>query len=150
MTEREEFELVAKAAGINTEIYSPYAPMEPDESLVWNPKTDDGDCLGLAVDLWVTVYIFEHYARAIYDYDDMQVTGTETYFSAYPDKYAAVRAAVLEVAVEVAKKREQIMQKQMIKQWEEEQQQESQYIEVTREMANDAGFPEMAGQIIKW
>ena len=30
------------------------------------------------------------------------------------------------------------------------EQEEQQYVEVTKEMASDAGYPEMEGQIIQW
>ena len=57
MTDRELLELAAKAAGI---------PLKPDfaerydyymsDRLMWNPLTDDGDALRLAVKLGLTVY----------------------------------------------------------------------------------------------
>jgi hypothetical protein len=105
MTEREEFELVAKAAGINTEIYSPYAPMEPDESLVWNPKTDDGDSRRLQVDLGIGIHMYDDNVEIWRMTAPKEYMARSMEFADFPDKYAAVRAAVWDVALEVAKRR---------------------------------------------
>jgi hypothetical protein len=105
MTEREEFELVAKAAGYEYEWKDYYSfgggPHIRDSIwFPWNPKTDDGDCLRLQVDLGIDVLIHEQYTKAGWrDFDTLQI------FTDHPDKYAAVRAAVWDVAVEVAKRR---------------------------------------------
>jgi hypothetical protein len=138
MTEREEFELVAKAAGYTDE-----------QQMFWNPKTDDGAAGRLAVDLEIDVGILRHCIVATAFEKRKYIEAIEV-FADHQDKSAAVRAAVWDVALEVAKRREQIMEEQMREQREEEQRREAQYIEVTRAMAKDAGFPEMAGQIIKW
>ena len=53
MTDRELLELAAKAAGI--EIDPIDAQHEPQDWVAWNPLTDDGDALRLAVKLKMTV-----------------------------------------------------------------------------------------------
>ena len=57
MTDSELLELAAKAAGIykdalDCEWYDPHGYVRPD----WNPLTDDGDALRLAVKLELTIY----------------------------------------------------------------------------------------------
>ena len=55
MTDRELLELAAKAAGIDSEFDSDFNGMwlkgerNPDNSRYWNPLTDDGDALRMAV-----------------------------------------------------------------------------------------------------
>ena len=54
MTNKELLELAAKAAGMNVEPVSQYGVTElfdNDAHREWNPLTDDGDALRLAVDL---------------------------------------------------------------------------------------------------
>ena len=109
MTEREEFELVAKAAKYEftwmTGQFSegPYLWSLDDEWARWNPKTDDGDSRRLQVDLGITVFTGEKNCLAENPLF-LSFSNTE-YFKDHPDKYAAVRAAVWDVAVEVAKRR---------------------------------------------
>lgn len=107
MTEREEFELVAKAAGYEYKwINDPpwgvgHRICIKDFWYDWNPKTVDGDSRRLQVDLGIDVSTGDTFVLA----------GTEIHmpklkaFKNYHDKYTAVRAAVWEVAVEVAKRR---------------------------------------------
>ena len=52
MTDRELLELAAKAAGYNA--FPGHAAQMMDSG--WNPLTDDGDALRLAVDLRIDVY----------------------------------------------------------------------------------------------
>lgn len=115
MTEREEYELVAKAAGyeykwiddafwgVGHHIYI------EDCWFNWNPKTDSGDSRRLAVDLGISIEINKNFVEAWnrFESENMQDVIIENvkYFADYTDKYAAVRAAVWEVAVEVAKRR---------------------------------------------
>lgn len=58
MTDRELLELAAKAAGINIKMWEagdPYRMKASGAMAVWNPLTDDGDALRLAVALRITV-----------------------------------------------------------------------------------------------
>lgn len=112
MTDRELLELAAKAAGIEVVLH-PNRGYFPDLVFVsvvtgknWNPLTDDGDALRLAMDLGITVgksnshlekdqviastfreygvgiWLFEHYGN---------------------DKYSAARRAIVRAAAEIGK-----------------------------------------------
>lgn len=95
MTDRELLELAAKAAGIpltdlNIDIYGANA---------WNPLTDDGDALRLAVKLEMRV-----------DCNDTHTTvyegvTSEQRFSEQSDNdpYAATRRAIVRAAAEIGK-----------------------------------------------
>jgi hypothetical protein len=118
MTDKELLELAAKAAGIEHKIskVTPCYRGEPNfESLqrthsftrtadwiVWNPLTDDGDALRLAVKLSIDV---------VFDFDRvMAVYGNgyskEEYFYELPtptDRFAATRRAIVRAAAEIGK-----------------------------------------------
>lgn len=92
MTDRELLELAAKAAGI---------PLKPDfarrydyymaDRLMWNPLTDDGDALRLAVKLRLFAPELDPaIATAQLDLDD---------------PYAATRRAIVRAAAEIGKER---------------------------------------------
>jgi hypothetical protein len=116
MTEREEFELVAKAAGYEYKFVNdpPWGVGHriciKDFWYDWNPKTDDGDSRRLAVDLNIVPWLYTTGVEAIARLEgEAGRRGSRieisSRFSEHPDKYAAVRAAVWDVAVEVAKRR---------------------------------------------
>jgi hypothetical protein len=90
VTDRELLELAAKAAGIG-----PISWIETDgtkivTNLRWNPLTDDGDALRLAVKL------------GLYDLRDLPFQeGNDPVWQAVPDPYAAVRRAIVRAAVEI-------------------------------------------------
>lgn len=93
MTDRELLELAAKAAGMKLawpddgEDDGPYIDVwEP-----WNPLTDDGDALRLAVKLCSQEYIGE--------WIDKHCTASE--YNA--DPYAATRRAIVRAAAEIGK-----------------------------------------------
>lgn len=59
MNDREMLELAAKAAGIRLgEFWTPF--LGRHHAQAWNPLTDDGDALRLAVKLGMEVYIDTH------------------------------------------------------------------------------------------
>lgn len=109
MTEHEEFELVAQAAGYEYQWHeseccdeSIVKPPGSNSWFVWNPKTDDGDSRRLQVDLGIDVMLSDIDAAA----GTLEVRLPQIKsFKDHPDKYAAVKAAVWGVAVEVAKRR---------------------------------------------
>jgi hypothetical protein len=85
MTDRELLELAAKAAGYwAAEFNCPANLPRPD----WNPLTDDGDALRLAVALGLT-------ARMSYNGQD--------YEAANKDPYAATRRAIVRAAAEIGR-----------------------------------------------
>lgn len=89
MTDRELLELAAKAAG-------EYSDKEPLEHLLnrWNPLTDDGDALRLAVKLSMTGLRIGTNAAWVEDFQGS--------FFAYKasDPYAATRRCIVRAAAE--------------------------------------------------
>lgn len=102
MTDRELEELAAKAAGYNI-----VEAESPDRLLLigadnigrrWNPLTDDGDALRLAVTLRLEVYIHETDTRAIDG--NLIATVGESHGN---DKFAATRRAITRAAAEIGR-----------------------------------------------
>jgi hypothetical protein len=114
MTDRELLELAAKAAG--TEIFQWVERDEGQETATvmpygfeWNPLTDDGDALRLAVKLGLTVDAFD---AAAFDDSDKDTPATRVddsnsyMLSVEPhqgDPYAATRRAIVRAAAEIGK-----------------------------------------------
>lgn len=101
MTDRQLLELAAKAAGFNIK---PHANYKLSERLIfvmngknWNPLTDDGDALRLAVKLKMEVYQYSD-AAGVYDRDNEIV---EVYST---DEYAATRRAIVRAAAQIGEK----------------------------------------------
>ena len=101
MTDREMLELAAKAAGIEidwrTWVTDPKAVMGCCFALVgtytyWNPLTDDGDALRLAVQLG----LFD-LDELLWDYANDPLIDTSK------DIYAAIRRAITRAAAEIGK-----------------------------------------------
>lgn len=98
MTDRELLELAAKAAGITwTRDYKdgPLIVMMPF-TREWNPLTDDGDALRLAV----KVLNWPHGGQAF----DNAVTAMYAVGELPKDPYAATRRAIVRAAAEIGKK----------------------------------------------
>ena len=109
MTDRELLEYAAKAAGIG-----PLSWIETDgtkivTNLRWNPLTDDGDALRLAVKLGLSVHLdlgnrivvakptlFPKVGNEEIHYD-------ESKFGGGCDPYAATRRAIVRTAAEIGK-----------------------------------------------
>ena len=101
MTDRELLELAAKAAG--------YARFEtPDNAYfpngrneIWNPLTDDGDALRLAVKLCLSMDLFSNEILVGYTPNcndcDQVVEEIDS------DPYAATRRAIVRAAAEIGK-----------------------------------------------
>jgi hypothetical protein len=98
-TDRELLELTAKAAGVVGEYHdfvgiyvSP--DRTPDNNAYWNPLTNDGDALRLAVKL-----------RLFIEFDSAHtlVNVQERLQPLVPDEYAATRRAIVRVAAEIGK-----------------------------------------------
>ena len=98
MTDKEQLELAATAAGIEIEWTTPYVSLGDFVQVPnWNPLTDDGDALRLAVKLGLQVS--ERVAEVwrdgkqtdyIFEFDD-------------DDVYAATRRAIVRAAAEIGK-----------------------------------------------
>ena len=109
MTDLELLELAAKAAGYewtgyfgDDEVECQYFDIGLGEEVVsWNPLTDDGDALRLAVKLGLTVsQLMNNREVEVNDYDET-VSVNEFH---EPDPYAATRRAIVRAAVEIGRK----------------------------------------------
>lgn len=103
MTDRELLEAAAKAAGFEVEMYVPGAGgLHVRKGIFagwWNPLTDDGDALRLAVTLRIEV---DYYLA------DVQAKSDDTdpvfeLLSEHRDPYAATRRAIVRAAAEIGK-----------------------------------------------
>ena len=96
MTDKELLELAAKAAGIAW-VQTPWsAGIERPDGVFWNPLTNDGDALRLAVKLQIHIQAGPTDCWAT----TLLVTAVETLGN---DPYAATRRAIVRAAAEVGK-----------------------------------------------
>ena len=108
MTDRELLELAAKAAGIEwayeeTGTFYLLNPLRP-----WDPLTDDGDALRLAVKLGMDVCIDARYENEprthVIGFSDDVGAGTLDAIEAHgSDPYAATRRAIVRAAAEIGR-----------------------------------------------
>ena len=95
MTDRELLELAAKAS---------WGAMA-DQMIAsgWDPLTDDGDALRLAVKLHIDLDAYANAVRCCksVDFDDSE--GTEAWESFGDDPHAATRRAIVRAAAEIGK-----------------------------------------------
>ena len=97
--DRELLELAAKAAGYNV-IYFDNPSLKrfiDSDGEEWNPLTDDGDALRLAVKLELDVAVWKSYV-AVVGYD-----GLHAVEDVNDDPYAATRRAIVRAAAEIGK-----------------------------------------------
>lgn len=104
-TDRELLELAAKTAG--TELWQDVAGnyyLNPRLSKIWNPLTDDGDALRLAVKLNLDIeFLPEPDGVEVWvcaTWDDTPVSQTE---EVGKDPYAATRRAIVRAAAELGR-----------------------------------------------
>ena len=108
MTDRELLELAAKAAGIELRWY-PDGTAYSDSRCkgywdVWNPLTDDGDALRLAVYLCLAVRLLEKCVFVESNPDTLLGFSSVSEMEMYAgDPYAATRLAVVRAAAEIGK-----------------------------------------------
>lgn len=101
-TDRELLELAAKAAGIEISdwhggacwIYTPNGSVD-----IWNPLTDDGDALRLAVKLNLSADFFDDFMRVGYTANDNECEQVDE--PSTPDSYAAARRAIVRAAAAI-------------------------------------------------
>lgn len=104
MSDRELLRLAAKAADLSA-IFDTYGWCEITDGAffdanepptIWNPLTDDGDALRLAVKLRIHVRHFPHDVEAQFERD---------YWHEFdePDPYAATRRAIVRAAAEIGR-----------------------------------------------
>lgn len=104
MTDQELLELAAKAAGLDVVMTQPFIGLQIRSGNLWNPITDDGDALRLAVSLKMEVYHGwdgGHSAYASVPQEDSRpVFCVEPHMS---DPCAATRRAIVRAAAEIGK-----------------------------------------------
>ena len=101
MTDSELLELAAKAAGIykdalDYEWYAPRGYVRPD----WNPLTDDGDALRLAVKLGLVVDVGP-VSVSVHKNNGNRDLGFEFYNTGKDDPYATTRRAIVRAAAAI-------------------------------------------------
>lgn len=99
MDDRELLELAARVAGHQIDPID--AMHEPDDWACWNPLTDDGDALRLAVQLRLDVFFFEGF-REVHSSHCM-IGESENWERYGDDPHAATRRAIVRAAAEMAK-----------------------------------------------
>ena len=113
MTDRELLELAAKAAGVHIDDWNFDTPVEyfwdgdpqnPERNYrYWNPLTDDGDALRLAVELRLPL----HFPKSQVACDKYWDSSHSLYFTHVEnmndDPYAATRRAIVRAAAEIGK-----------------------------------------------
>ena len=105
MSDRELLELAAKAAGIriNYWVYDndDDSPSVLESGGIWNPLTNDGDALRLAVKLGLTVsQLMNNREVEVNDYDETVFVNDFH----EPDPCAATRRAIVRAAAEIGRK----------------------------------------------
>jgi hypothetical protein len=93
--DRELLELAAKAAGYEKDIDGYYFESGFPTMISWNPLTDDGDALRLAVKLGMCVNFDEEKVGANCGRGAVEVKGD--------DPYAATRRAIVRAAADIGK-----------------------------------------------
>jgi hypothetical protein len=111
MTDRELLELAAKAAGVKVASWTTYGPYVGGlEGCIWDPLTDDGDALRLAVKLRMRVDAYEFQVEAMDGCEPFKI-GQETFtnnfvciepLGADDDCCAATRRAIVRAAAALA------------------------------------------------
>jgi len=101
MTDREMLELAAKAAGLRV-IWPNEAVLPDGRSIRWNPLTDDGDALRLAVKLGITPHIYTSITEAQWAIPSVGRGGFKLE-SHLDDPYAATRRAIVRAAAEIGR-----------------------------------------------
>jgi hypothetical protein len=104
MTDRELLELAAKAAGMTLDnLGDRVVRREPDgQPVYWNPLTDDGDALRLAVKLNIVIWECDQYDRAMAEVRYGEARG-EYWELVGEDKYSSTRRAITRAAAEIGK-----------------------------------------------
>lgn len=99
MTDRELLELAAKAAGIECK-KTPIGFYLLDEDRNWNPLTDDGDALRLAVQLGLQIV---HYSVTSKGPDRVNAGRSGSPIPYGDDPFATTRRAITRAAAEIGK-----------------------------------------------
>ena len=119
MTDREMLELAARAAGLKefTEINGRFAVRTRFTGMQdwspWNPRTDDGDALRLAVKLMIRVSVNRAFRLSIPGSVTVEYPDRDGFYVALGeavtngDPYAATRRAIVRAAAEIGRQMEE-------------------------------------------
>lgn len=103
-SDRELLELAAKAAGFEVQVAAGVGCWRNDGSKVWpkwNPLTEDGDALRLAVKLRLEIYFFDGFGEVVAEHNTASFEpGREQYAD---DMNAATRRAIVRAAAEIGR-----------------------------------------------
>ena len=107
MSDKKLLELAAKAAGldyIKNCVWVDdgfYSPLNKHERISWNPLTDDGDALRLAVKLRIELEFYDGFEEVFATENTIEaISQTEPYKN---DPYAATRRAIVRAAAEIGR-----------------------------------------------
>jgi hypothetical protein len=104
MNDRELLELAAKAAGVNGFLVDVGLNIGSNAfPKVWNPLTDDGDALRLAVRLDLSVHINGPYSATAEVFKCGEPIILRKEYCCDETKYAATRRAIVRAAAEIGK-----------------------------------------------
>lgn len=103
MTDRELLELAAKAAGIELNWHGTEDPWWPKTGEAWNPLTEDGDALRLAVKLKLRARFCSVLNRAIVHEEFLSPHVWIEYGKDHSDAYTATRRAIVRAAAEIGR-----------------------------------------------
>ena len=106
MTDKELLELAAKAAGIEGGFVGDVFALDwADEQDYWNPLTNDGDALRLAVKLSIRIYRNNESGYTTCDYVCLGKYSDDfiEFDNASEDQYAATRLAIVRAAAEIGR-----------------------------------------------
>lgn len=98
MNDRELLELAAKASGVHLYWMALSGPVIVESGVNWNPLTDDGDALRLAVRLGIDLVFFPHKVTA--SCGDIKID--QFYNEHNNDECATTRRAIVCVAAKLA------------------------------------------------
>ena len=98
MTDRELLEQAAKAAGIDYYHQDSFGNIHEKKGGTWNPLTDDGDALRLAVKIGLRVMVNKNTGMTSIFTDGFSLH--ETYDN---EPYAATRRAIVRAAAEIGR-----------------------------------------------
>lgn len=109
--DKELLELAAKAAGIQLVFTSTDVLINGPQGIEgrWNPLTDDGDALRLAVKLWLSIEFYEHdFERVIVSYSLNLGAANELWHEIQEPTYGkdrneATRRAIVRAAAEIGR-----------------------------------------------
>ena len=109
--DRELLKLAAKAAGIDAKYSEEYNQFFVDNDVIdsffaWNPLTDDGDALRLAVELGMDMYFGDDEGTPTFNAGSSLGEGKPFRYCIEPigdDPYAATRRAIVRAAAEIGK-----------------------------------------------